>query len=524
MTDLEKLYLRARKQHKAGMSDAAEEIYKQIIALNPNHAGALQMLGVLAFTAGNTAAAMEFLSRAENSDSNNPALLINLGVVSRKLGNLAVAKTVFRRALALDPSHSMGHFNLGNLYRETGDFSSALNCYEEALSLSPNEVDFLHNKGVTLRELGRIEEATRNFSEVIKISPKHAGALNNLGVIFLEQGQPEAALEVLRRASKLTPHSAEALNNLGLALLETGNVIEAAEKLGKAAHLHPSHKQVHKNLGSLDAKMGNLAAARANWKKALEIGNDDGLLFRISTLLPVVASSIEEMTEARRDLDNNLEKISDKECCLNDPYVEVGASNFLISYHDTNNKNTQKRLATLYLNACPSLGEDYFGQKNKDSRIRVGFISRQFQLNSVGRCFQGIMRFMPRANIHVTAFTFTHKADPLWSAIAQDVDQTIILPPRLAEARKKIAKIGLDVLIYTDIGMEPLTYFLSFARLAPIQCVMGGHPDTVGVPNLDFYLSSDFQEPIEANNHYSERLIRLRVLLLTMTVPHYRKN
>ena len=74
--------------------------------------------------------------------------------------------------------------------------------------------------------------------------------------------------------------------------------------------------------------MGNLAAARANWKKALEIGNDDGLLFRISTLLPVVASSIEEMTEARRDLDNNLEKISDKECCLNDPYVEVGASNF----------------------------------------------------------------------------------------------------------------------------------------------------------------------------------------------------
>ena len=53
---------------------------------------------------------------------------------------------------------------------------------------------------------------------------------------------------------------------------------------------------------------------------------------------------------------------------------------------------------------------------------------------------------------------------------------------------------------------------------------MGGYPDTVGVPNLDFYLSSDFQEPIEANNHYSERLIRLRVLLLTMTVPHYRKN
>ena len=116
---------------------------------------------------------------------------------------------------------------------------------------------------------------------------------------------------------------------------------------------------------------------------------------------------------------------------------------------------------------------------------------------------------MPRENIHVTAFTFSKGSDPLWSAIAEDIDQAIILPPRLGEARKKIAKIGLDVLIYTDIGMEPLTYFLSFARLAPVQCVLGGHPDTVGVPNIDYYLSSELQEPIDADTHYAECLVRL---------------
>ena len=46
--------------------------------------------------------------------------------------------------------------------------------------------------------------------------------------------------------------------------------------------------------------------------------------------------------------------------------------------------------------------------------------------------------------------------------------------------------------------MEPLTYFLAFARLAPLQCVLGGHPDTLGIPAIDLFISSDLQEPADA--------------------------
>ena len=509
MTKTDTLYNSARWHYEAGRSDMAGEIYRQIIIINPRHAGALQMLGILSHKSGETSAALDLLKRAESEDPQNPALLINLGVVTREMGDTEAAKVYLLRALALDPKQSMGHFNLGNLYRETGEFQAALDSYEEALSLSPDNPNLLHNKGVALRELGRVEAAARVFSEVIRLAPKHAGASNSLGVIFLEQGEPEAALKILRQAVKLTPRSAETLNNLGLALVETGNVVEAGENLEEAVRLEPSNKQILKNIGNLDAKVGNITAARATWRRALELGNDDGLLFRLSTLLPVVASSLEEMNAARTELDNSLQKMARLDCHLDDPYIEVGASNFLISYHDTNNKNTQKHLAELYLKACPGLGQVHCEQHCKDSRVRVGFISRHLQLNSVGRCFHGIIRFMPRENIHVTAFTFSKGSDPLWSAIAHDVDQAIVLPPRLGEARKKIAKTGLDVLIYTDIGMEPLTYFLSFARLAPVQCVLGGHPDTVGVPNIDYYLSSDLQEPNNADNHYAECLVRL---------------
>ena len=114
-----------------------------------------------------------------------------------------------------------------------------------------------------------------------------------------------------------------------------------------------------------------------------------------------------------------------------------------------------------------------------------------------------------RDDVSITAFTFTEEVDPLWEAIAQDVDKTVVLPTHLDGARQLIAEEHLDVLVYTDIGMDPLTYFLAFARLSPYQCVLGGHPDAVETGNIDAYVSCDLQEPEDAEAHYSVPLVRL---------------
>ena len=55
--------------------------------------------------------------------------------------------------------------------------------------------------------------------------------------------------------------------------------------------------------------------------------------------------------------------------------------------------------------------------------------------------------------------------------------------------------------------MAPLTYFLAFARLAPVQCVSWGHPVTTGIPAIDYFISAKSIEPAVAQTHYSERLI-----------------
>ena len=57
--------------------------------------------------------------------------------------------------------------------------------------------------------------------------------------------------------------------------------------------------------------------------------------------------------------------------------------------------------------------------------------------------------------------------------------------------------------------MSAFTYFLAFARLAPVQAVSWGHPDTTGLDTVDYFVSAVTIEPDEAETHYTERLVKL---------------
>jgi predicted O-linked N-acetylglucosamine transferase (SPINDLY family) len=102
--------------------------------------------------------------------------------------------------------------------------------------------------------------------------------------------------------------------------------------------------------------------------------------------------------------------------------------------------------------------------------------------------------------------------DEFSQAIRRDAGHTTVVARDLAQAREQIAALQLDVLFYQDIGMEPFSYFLSFARLAPVQCVSFGHPDTTGVSTVDWFVSNDLYELDGAQSHYSEKLFQVHDL------------
>jgi predicted O-linked N-acetylglucosamine transferase (SPINDLY family) len=67
--------------------------------------------------------------------------------------------------------------------------------------------------------------------------------------------------------------------------------------------------------------------------------------------------------------------------------------------------------------------------------------------------------------------------------------------------------------------MDPTTLKLASLMLAPVQCASWGHPDTSGLPSIDYFLSSELIEPPDGDTHYSERLIRLPNLSVYYTPP-----
>jgi predicted O-linked N-acetylglucosamine transferase (SPINDLY family) len=140
--------------------------------------------------------------------------------------------------------------------------------------------------------------------------------------------------------------------------------------------------------------------------------------------------------------------------------------------------------------------------------IRVGLLSRFFYRHTIGKLNAGLIRNLSREHFRVLLFRFPGPDDSMAQLLQQSADEVITLPRQLEAARRSIAEQCLDVLYYTDIGMDPCTYFLAFARLAPVQCVTWGHPVTTGIPTVDYFLSSILMEPPDADEQYTERLVR----------------
>ena len=58
------------------------------------------------------------------------------------------------------------------------------------------------------------------------------------------------------------------------------------------------------------------------------------------------------------------------------------------------------------------------------------------------------------------------KRDQFTEFVERHADVAAPLPHNLEDARDALAAATLDVLVYTDIGMEPFSYALAFSRAA----------------------------------------------------------
>jgi predicted O-linked N-acetylglucosamine transferase (SPINDLY family) len=521
--------------------EIAIDYITQAISLNPYVAGYYCNLGAVYHSLRRYEEAAANFERAIQLQPQLPEAHNNLGNAQKEQGKLDDAIASYRRAIELRPDYAFAYNNLGAALAQLGRADEAIASCREALRLKPDYAEAYDNLGSALTAKQQPEEAIANFQQALRLRPDSAATYNNLGAALSAKGWLDEAIACCRRAIELQSDLAVAHCNLGAALHGQGKPAEAIASYRQALRVDPDYADVHINLAkvlqdqwdmdaaighlreairlrpySIDAhgglgdvltNQGKLDEARASYLRALALKPNDRIRIVLATMLPLVYDSMDHLHVARERLIEDVRRMQQDGVCL-DLTQQLAPTPFYLAYQGENNRDLRKALAGL----CRAPAEERPARRSPAAgrKIQIGFISTYFSNHTIARLTQSVVAGLSRERFAITVLSAAARPDAITEFFRQAADRFIALPGNLAAARRVIAELDLDLLFYTDIGMHPFTYTLAHSRLAPVQCVTWGHPETTGLPTIDYFLSSEMFETPEAGQRYTETLVRLK--------------
>jgi predicted O-linked N-acetylglucosamine transferase (SPINDLY family) len=145
-----------------------------------------------------------------------------------------------------------------------------------------------------------------------------------------------------------------------------------------------------------------------------------------------------------------------------------------------------------------------------EKRIRLGIVSADIRLHSVWMALiKGWFLSFDPERFELVVFSLSDQTDPETSWARAKSDVFVGGPRTLPQWVAAMREQNCEILLYPAVGLHPMALKLACLRLAPVQINTWGHPDTSGLPTLDYYVSADCFEPADAQDHYSERLVLL---------------
>jgi protein O-GlcNAc transferase len=484
------------------------------------------------YGAGNLQQAAALCREILEEQPHSISVLHLLGIIYYQVGDYDSALRYIKKILQFDPEYSEAYNNLGSITKAKGQFDEAINYFQKAIDLNPCHADAYYNMGNAFIEKGHLDDAIRCYQKAIDLKPNFALAYNNLGNIFLDKGQLDQAITYYKKALAANPHVSVTYNNLGNALSAKEQFTEAITYYQKALNLDPADAKTYLNLGNAMKKQVRMNEAVAAYDRALEYNPSsiEAVWARCMAQLPVVYPNQSSIQISRGSYYKELMEL--REIIFSKPsyYTEEDAAAavgkhqpFYLAYQGLNDRELQKVYGELVCRImalkypqfaiAPSMPSWVSGEP-----LRIGIASGYFYYHSNWKIpIKGWVENLDKQRFELYGYYTWHKNDQE-TIIARKSFKKFVEGIRSFEKLCQIIRDdNLHVLIFPEIGMDPLTVRLASLRLAAIQCTSWGHPDTSGLPAIDYYLSSDLMEPSDAEDHYTEKLIRLPNLSIYYT-------
>jgi len=468
---LQQAFNLALQDHQAGRLQEAEQRYRQILAQQPDHVGAIHYLGVLSHQQGRNDAAIDLIRRAIALSPGTPEAHNNLGLALKANGQLNESIAAYQQALALRPNYASALYNLGIALQSNGQIDQAITAYRQTIALMPDNANACYNLGDILREKGQLHEAIAAFRQAITINPCFADAHRKLGIALQGIGNPNDAIACYRQAVALNPQDAAAYSNLGTLLADSGDLDESIAALDQALALSPNSPQILSNLAAALSDRGQLDEAIATLRRSIAAAPD------------------QENTEAFTNLLFALYHHPD--------------SDSIALLTETRDWATRQRVLSI---------QGPLDRNTKAGRkLRVGYLSPFFYKCSDAHFIIPLLSNHDRTRFEIYCYSATVHNDPFTEQLKPCADHwTDILQMKIDEASALIRKQEIDVLVTMSSPADRCKQIVA-SRVAPVQVVwMTFASCTTGLATVDYRISDSYIDPIETDEtSYSEKTIRL---------------
>lgn len=182
-----------------GMENAAEDIYRSILAEMPLNPQALHNIGAMYYNKGDSVKATEFVERAMQHRGNDSLTGYHntLGICYKTLGRLEEAERQFRIAIDIDPSMTGAKYNLGLLLQAQKRWTEAIELYQVVLQANegdtkidnlPEEylLDSMIRSCDLLQAQQRYDDAIKCWQQGLQRYPQHYLFYEELGGLLAQ--------------------------------------------------------------------------------------------------------------------------------------------------------------------------------------------------------------------------------------------------------------------------------------------------------------------------------------------------
>ncbi len=222
----------------AGLPRDAAECGQHALAIDPNHADSLHLMGEICLHSGQFDQAIEWVARAVRI-APRAAYLSTLGTVLQRSGRPGEALKAFEKAIAIAPENAELWKNFGAVLIDLNHPDQALLGLQQALKLRPRYVDAANLSGLILYRKERHAEALEFFNLSLEVEPAQADALHVRALVLLNLKRFEEALADNHQSQLLDPGNADTHNNLGTVLQKLGRYEDSLAWYDRAIALRP---------------------------------------------------------------------------------------------------------------------------------------------------------------------------------------------------------------------------------------------------------------------------------------------